>query len=97
MFVLSHGAVIIHQNALARPFQIVELAVFSGPPERDANAQCDDHTQRNQENQYFQNLPYLRVRRSEFATTTRELVAMPMAAQAGEIFPIIASGMASAL
>ena len=97
VFFLLHCTVIVHQNALTGAFQIIELAVVCGPPERGGNSQRDDDAQGNQQNQDFHGRRYLRARRSELTTTTSELVAMPIAAQAGEIFPIIASGTASAL
>lgn len=94
---LCRRLIVIHQNAIARPFKVIELAALGRPPENDADGERDQHTQRDQQNQNFHICNQPRLRRNEFATTMSELDAMPMAAHAGEINPPIASGTAITL
>ena len=88
--------IVVHQDAIARTFEVVKLAAFGGPPEQRANRECQQHAERNQQDQDFhgQSIAPRRISRSELATTASELNAMPIAAAAGEIRPLTASGMA---
>ena len=47
------GLVIIHQHAVARAFQIVELAGVGRPPEQRADAEHQQDAQRNQQLKTF--------------------------------------------
>ena len=96
-------SILIHQYSLTGAIKIIELAIFSRPPKCDADDECQQHAEGNKEDEDFhaqvaaQSAWPRRIRRSEFATTAIELSAMPIAASAGEIFPIIARGMAMRL
>ena len=96
-------SILIHQYSLTGAIEIIELATFRRPPKCDAYDECQQHAEGNKEDEDFhvqvaaQSTRPRRIRRSEFATTAIELSAMPIAASAGEIFPIIAMGMAMRL
>ena len=101
--IFDGGLILIHQYSLTGAIKIIELATFRRPPKCDANAECQQHTEGNKEDEDFhaqvaaQSTRPRRIKRSEFTTTAIELSAMPIAASAGEIFPITAMGMAMRL
>ena len=107
------SAIVIHQDAVRRPVEVVELTAPQRIPEDPADQKCEAETDRHQQKddidgRYskrgcveltgFKSVgDALRNNLSAFAMTSAELAAMPMPASSGVIKPQAASGTASAL
>ena len=95
----SARGVVVLEDRVPRPVEVVELAALQGAPEHPADQKYDGDGERDEEGEAFHvSMPAApRATRSAFNTTTNELVAMPTAASQGPIQPAAASGSASAL
>ena len=105
--------IVIHQNTVRRPVQIVELTAPQRIPENPADQERENQTDRHQQKddidgrysstgRFESTAPTagadaLRNNLSAFAMTSAELAAMPMPASSGVMKPQAASGTASAL
>src|SRR5690606_34736113 len=103
--------VLVEQDAVGRPFEVVELPGPKRPPERRADRVHQHHRKRHEQVEAFHAVPYRASNatgagsggascrpcsRSAFATTASEEAAMPAPAASGVIHPATACGMASA-
>lgn len=90
---------IIEQDALGRPVEIVELAGAHAPQEgekpQSAEAQCDGNEE--QKNGHDALLPFTRPARRALSTTTIDELDMARAAISGVTRPRMASGTAARL
>jgi len=107
------ATVVVHQDAVPRSVEIIELAAFERIPKHPADQKREDQTDRNQQKddidgRYSNTVRWaltgrapvadgLRNSLSAFAMTNAELAAMPIPASNGVIKPHAAKGTASAL
>lgn len=94
--------VVVHQNAIARTFQVLELAALEEPPKNDTDDEDQGHGNGHQEVHDFhiaapQAFAADFCNRKAFNTTSSELADMPTPAIQGVTQPAMASGMAIVL
>lgn len=96
---ISMPVVVVFQDRVARPLEIVELAALQRAPEHPADQEYERDGERYEEVEAFHVLASSAPppTRMAFRTTMKELAAMPTAASQGPIQPAAASGSASAL
>lgn len=88
--------VILEQDAVSGPVEVVELTRFQSPEKREQAEKSEQESGRDQEQQNIHR-PQPRFSRSEFVVTRSEDADMAMAAPRGVTSPAIASGTVTAL